>query len=228
MSLDARPRLILADDHHLLVESLRSTLSKRFTVAAVAYDGDALLGLLPTTEAECLLLDLSLPGRNGLELIPAVRRLRPALKILIVTMHLDRSLADAAMQTGANGFVPKDSGLEELETAITAVLAGQRYLSPRLPPHTQSVGLAASHPAFSKLTPRQQEIVQLIGDGKTTADIASILGLSQRTVGFHRTNIRKTLGIDSELGLARQAVLFRMGQGAGSGDGSASPAQGAS
>src|SRR5205085_8387401 len=94
--------------------------------------------------------------------------------------------------------------------AINAVLAGERYLSPRMPPHGKAVGLAASHPALSHLTPRQQEIVQLIGDGKTSAEIAGILGLSERTVGYHRTNIRRVLGIDSEQGLARQAVLFRL------------------
>ena len=224
MSAPARPRLILVDDHHLLVESLRNSLGQHFTIAAVAYDGDALLALLPGTPADCLLLDMSLPGRNGLELIPAIKQARPELKVLVVTMHVDRSLADAALQTGADGFIPKDSGLQELEAAITAVLAGERYLSPRLPPHTQQLGMAAAHPALSRLTPRQQEIVQLIGDGRTTAEIAEILGLSQRTVGFHRSNIRKTLGIDSELGLARQAVLIRMGQGSsGSATGSQEP-----
>lgn len=210
-----RPRLILADDHHLLVDMLRTTLGRRFEIAAVAHDGDALLALLPRTEADCLLLDISLPGRNGLELIPEVRRSRPGLKVLVVTMHVDRSLADAAFNTGANGFIPKDSGLEELERAIDAVLKGERYVSPRIPPHSQHLSIAASHPALSKLTPRQHEIVRLIGDGRTTAEIAEILGLSQRTIGFHRTNIRKTLGIDTELGLARQAVLFRMSEGSG-------------
>lgn len=205
-----RPRLILADDHHLLVESLRSSLATRFTIAAVAHDGDALLALLPHTEAECLLLDISLPGRNGLELIPEVRRHRPGLKVLVVTMHVNRELAEAALHTGANGFIPKDSGLDELEAAINAVLAGERYLSPRIPPHGKAVGLAATHPALSKLTPRQQEIVQLIGDGRSSAEIAATLGLSERTVGYHRSNIRRVLGIDSDQGLARQAVLFRL------------------
>ncbi|HEY2806011.1 MAG TPA: response regulator transcription factor, partial [Gemmatimonadales bacterium] len=204
--------LILADDHHLLVESLHDALSNKFTVVGVVHDGETLLELLPVTEADCLLLDIGLPGRNGLELLPDIRRMRPALKVLIVTQHLDRILADAVIQAGANGFIPKDSGLEELETAIGEVLAGKRYLSPRVPPRTQKVGLGAMHPAFAQLTPRQQEIMRLIGDGKSTADIAQITGLSQRTVGFHRSNIRKVLGIDSELGLARQALLFRMAE----------------
>ena len=210
-------RLILADDHHLLVESLRTSLGRRFTIAAVAHDGDTLLGLLPATPADCLLLDMSLPGRSGLELIPHVRRQQPALKVLVVTMHVDRLLADAAFNSGADGFIPKDSGLDELERAITAVLAGERYLSPRIPPHTQTLGMSAVHPALAGLTARQPEIVKLIGDGKTTAQIAEALGLSQRTVSFHRSNIRQRLGIDSELGLARQAVLYRMTESARAG-----------
>ena len=209
---DTRARLILADDHHLLVESLRSSLARSFQIAAIAHDGDALLALLPGTPAECLLLDISLPGRNGLELIPLVRERAPSLKVLVVTMHLDRALAEAALHAGASGFIPKDAGLEELERAIREVLAGGRYLSPRIPPRSQQVGAGAAHAAFAKLTPRQQEIVQLIGDGRSTAQIASQLGLSERTVGFHRSNIRKVLGIDSELGLAQQAVLIRTSQ----------------
>ncbi len=205
-------RLILADDHHLLVESLHDSLSRSFTVIGVVHDGETLLELLRKAEADCLLLDIGLPGRNGLELLPDVRRLKPTMKVLIVTQHLDRILADAAIQAGANGFIPKDSGLDELEGAIREVLDGKRYMSPRVPPRTQKVGLGAMHPAFAQLTPRQQEIMRLIGDGKTTAEIAQITGLSQRTVGFHRSNIRKVLGIDSELGLARQAVLFRMAE----------------
>ena len=208
-------RLILADDHHLLVESLRASLSQRYTVAAVAHDGETLLQLLAETPADCLLLDMSLPGRSGLELIPEIKRRQPALKVLIVTMHVDRALADAALQTGADGFLPKDSGMDELVEAIDAVLDGRRFLSPRIPPRTQTLGMAAVHPALAGLTSRQQDIVRLIGDGKTTAEIAEILGLSQRNVSFHRSNIRRRLGIDSEMGLTRLAVIYRMSEGNG-------------
>lgn len=210
----ARARLIIADDHHLLVEALRAMLAKSFSVVGVAHEGDALLALLKKTDADCLLLDLGMPGRNGLELLPDIRALKPALKVLVVTMHLDRSLADAALQAGAHGFMPKDSGLDELSTAIGEVLAGRRYLSPRVPAITNRMSLGAAHPGLAQLTPRQHEILRMIGDGKTTAEIAETLGLSARTVGFHRTNIRKALGIDSEAGLTRWAVLFRLGEGA--------------
>ena len=94
------------------------------------------------------------------------------------------------------------------------MLAGRRYLSPRIPPITNKMSLGAAHIGLSRLTPRQHEILRLIGDGKTTIEIADALGLSARTVGFHRSNIRRALGIDSEAGLTRWAVLFRVGEGA--------------
>lgn len=209
---DDRPRLIIADDHPLLVEGLRTVLGAHFEVVAVAHSGTELLALLPTTDADCLLLDLGLPGHNGLELMPDIRALRPGLRVLVVTMHLDRVLADAVLHAGAHGFVPKDSGMDELEDAIRTVLAGRRYLSARVPPITNRVGLGAIHAGFARLTPRQQEIIRLIGQGKTTAEIARLLGLGPRTVTFHRANIRKVLGIGSEWGLLRYAILMQVSE----------------
>jgi DNA-binding NarL/FixJ family response regulator len=210
--------LILADDHVLFVEGLQRMLEPRYEVTGVVYSGDELLAMLPSARADCLLLDLSLPGRSGLDLLPAVRELQPELRILIVTMHLDRVLAEASLAGGAQGFVPKDSGIEELEVAIDEVLAGRRYVSPHVPKLTHRVSLGAKHLGFARLTPRQQEIVRLIGLGKTTAEIAALLGLSPSTVTFHRHNIRTTLGIDSEWGLIRYAVLVQAGESAGGKD----------
>ena len=206
----SRARLIIADDHHLVVEALRSALSTRYDIVAVAYDATEVLAAVATTPADCLLLDLSLPGQNGLELLPHVQRISPALPVIVVTMHLDRAVAETAMQAGARGFVPKDSGLEELEEAITTVLAGGLHLSPRLPPTTNRMALRAAHAGLAQLTPRQHEIVRLIAEGRTSPEIARWLGLSTRTVAFHRSNIRTKLGIDSERGLLRFALLTRM------------------
>ena len=206
----SRPRLIICDDHHLMVEALRSALSTAYDVVAVAYDANEVLAAVANTPADCLLLDLSLPGQNGLELLPRMQRIAPDLPVIVVTMHLDRAVAETAMQAGARGFVPKDSGLEELEVAIATVLDGGIHLSPRLPPSTNRMALRAAHAGLAQLTPRQHEIVRLIAEGRTSPEIAKWLGLSQRTVAFHRTNIRTKLGIDSERGLLRFALLTRM------------------
>lgn len=206
-----RPRIFIADDHHLLVQALRTLLEPHFEVAGSALSGDELLAQLPAARADALLLDLQMPGRSGLDLLPELTRAYPALRILIVTMHVDRVLADAALLAGAHGFVPKDSPVEELVVALHEVLAGRRYVSPQVPRVSNRVSMGASHLGLSRLTPRQQEIVQLIGAGKTSEQIADALGLSVYTIGFHRKNIRRVLGIDTEWGLVRCAILVSVG-----------------
>lgn len=210
-----RPRVFIADDHHLLVQALRTLLGPHFDVAGEAFSGDELLERLPAARADALLLDLQMPGRSGLDLLPELTRAHPDLRILIVTMHVDRVLADAALLAGAHGFVPKDSPVEELVVALNEVLAGRRYVSPSVPRVSNRVSMGASHLGLARLTPRQQEIVQHIGAGKTSEEIAEGLGLSVHTVAFHRKNIRKALGIDTEWGLVRYAILVTVGAAEG-------------
>lgn len=168
-----------------------------------------MLALLKTRSADCLLLDCQLPDRHGLDLIPDVLALRPVLRILIVTMFLDRCLADAALAAGAHGFIPKDASCDELEDAITDVLAGQRHVSPRVPKTSRRLSLEPLHPALQRVTPRQQTAFRLLGDGKTEAEIAQILGVRPSTVTFHKQNIRKALGFETGGSLMRYAVLLR-------------------
>ena len=191
-----RPRLIIADDHHMMVEALRGVLARDHEIVGVAHTADAILETVARVEADVLLLDLSLPGKNGLELMPDIGRLAPALR------------------SGASGFVPKDADLSELAQAISAVMAGGTYMSPRVPPSSNRMALKADHAALAQLTPRQHEIMGLIADGRTSPEIALQLGLSERTVAFHRTNIRAKLGVDSEHGLMRYALLMRLEGGA--------------
>lgn len=209
--LDRRLSLILADDHRMTVEAFSATLGCDYDIAGVAFDGDELLTLVQRCAADCLLLDLILPGRNGLELIPRVRSLQPAMKILVVTMLIDRPLAEAALSTGASGFVPKDAGIAELKLAIGEVLAGRRYVSPRLPKTSHRVSLEARHPALRALTPRQQEIVLLLGEGKSDREIAYALALSPSTITFHKHHLMRVLGFESDGALMKYAILLRAG-----------------
>jgi two-component system invasion response regulator UvrY len=204
---------VIADDHRLLVQGLQQMLGRQFEIVGVAYAGDELLELLRDTSPDCLLLDLSLPGRSGLDLLPEIRASRPELKVLVLTMHVDRILAEAALAAGANGFLPKDSGMEELQKALEEVLAGRRYLSPRVPKFSRRVGLEAIHASLSRLSPRQQTILSLLGQGKTSAEIAETLGLSEATITFHRARIRKVLGLSSEWELVRHAILVYLASG---------------
>lgn len=204
-----RARLVLADDHELIARGLERLLTDRYDILGVAHSGTELLELLAHETPDCVLLDISMPDRNGLEILPEVRAVRPKLKVLMLTMYVDRVLADTALSLGANGYVPKDCGVDELCTAIDEVLAGHTYVSPRIPRHTDRSGLNAVHPSLAQLTPRQHEILRLLGEGKSTEGIANSLHLRTSTVSYHRAHVRKKLGIDTEWGLIRYAVLMR-------------------
>ena len=210
-----RERLVIADDHRMVVQGLQQMLGERYEIAAVAYAGDELLKVLKQTPADGLLLDLSLPGRNGLDILPEVRELQPDLKVLVLTMHADRVMAEASLAAGALGFVPKDAGVEELKLALSQVLAGRRYVSPRVPKSSHRVALDALHASLARLTDRQQAILRLLGQGKTSAEIGEELGISENTITFHRRRIRALLGLASEWELTRQAILISLATSGG-------------
>jgi len=203
--------LLIADDHAMVVEGLRRLLEPRHRVVGVAHSGSETLKLVAEQEADCLLLDLSMPEGNGLDLLAPIRKLRPGLKIIIVTMFVDKALAEAALVAGADGFIPKDAGIEELQNGIVEVMAGRRYVTraalKRGAPALDEQGLG-----LAQLTPRQREIVRLVGEGKSNAEIAEALGLNEKTITFHRTNIRRALGIPNEWGLVRYAMMARLTQ----------------
>jgi DNA-binding NarL/FixJ family response regulator len=204
-----RHSLILADDHELVARGLATLLAPHHEVLAVVHSGGELLGALERGPADCVLLDLSMPRQSGLDVLPELVRRWPALRIIMLTMHSDRALAEASLGLGAAGYLPKDAGLPELLEAIATVCGGGRYLSARIPKHTPRTSLHALHPALCSLTPQQERILLLLGEGLSSAAIAKEVGLSESTITFHRANLRRKLGIESELGLHRFALLMR-------------------
>jgi DNA-binding NarL/FixJ family response regulator len=150
-----------------------------------------------------------MPDRNGLEILPELRAAHPGVKVLMITMHVNRALAEASISGGAHGYIPKECSRDELLLAISEVLAGRVHISPHIPRHTARMSLGASHLALGNLTPRQHEIFRFIGEGHSTTAIAAELGIVEKTVEFHRARIRKALGIANEWGLLRYAVLLR-------------------
>ena len=209
MTKNWRLRLTIADDHGLVATGLARMLADHHDVAGIVDSGTALVTFLEHTPVDCVLLDISMPGQGGLDTIPALRQRWPQLKIVMLTMHRDRALADAALQLGAHSYLPKDIRLDELIMAIDLVASGRVYVSPRIPPHTDHVGIHALHPSLLSLTPRQEQILTMVSDGQSTAAIAGSLNLSVSTVTFHRSNIRKKLGITSDHGLHEFAALIR-------------------
>lgn len=206
----SRPRLLLVEDHALVGEALRAMLSREFTVSGPVTDGTEVLAAVAEHRPDVVLLDLTLPGRNGLDLIAEIQRVHPPARVLVVTMHAEWVMARAALGSGAAGFVPKDSSREELEHAIGEVLAGRTYLSSRLQPG-ETVSLPPSiRQAWMQLTPRHQQIVLGIAAGRSTEQIADEHGLSPHTIHFHRRSIRRIMGIESDDGLARTALLIQL------------------
>jgi DNA-binding NarL/FixJ family response regulator len=202
-----RRRLLLAEDHALVGEGLRLLLSGDYEVAGPVRDGGDVLAAVARERPDVVMLDLSLPGRNGLDLIPEIVQASPGTAVLVVTMHADRVLAERALQLGAAGFVPKDSSADELRRAIETVLAGGTYVSDRItrqsPRHPAVAGVpgAPAREALAQLTPRQLVILRAMGRGLTSEAIAEELGLSVHTVHFHRRNLRRVLKVESEGGL---------------------------
>lgn len=194
----------------MVAQGLRALLEPEFEVIDVVARGNEVPAACARLRPDVLLLDLTLPGRNGIDLMPDIRRRTPETRILVVTMHADPVLARAAFAAGALGFMPKDCDVEELREAMTEVLAGRQFLSGRIPRRPEQPPPSPAREAFWQLTPRQREILKAVGEGKSTEEIANQLGLSPHTVHFHRRRMRKVLGIDTEDGLLRFAVMMQL------------------
>lgn len=205
-------RIVLAEDHELFSQGLVAMLGDQYDIVAVVNDGAAVVAVVEEYRPDVLILDLSLPNRTGMDLLGDLRRAAPTVPVVVVTMHVDRVIADAAMRLGAAGFVPKDASISELRSAIDRVCEGEQYVSPRLPRRIRQ-GAEGEALGFDQLTPRQQEIVRMIGRGMTTEAMAKELGLSPHTVHFHRKNVRRQLGLASDWEMLRYAILVGLSEG---------------
>lgn len=193
------PRLVLADDHELMCEGLRALLEPEFDVVGVVHRGEDVLAAVEGLRPDVLLLDISLPGKSGLEVARELTRSHPELKILMLTMHAGTLWVDESLRAGARGFVGKQAGGEELRRAVSEVLAGRVYISPRM-------AFDARTTDTIPLTPRQLEVLRLVARGWPTAEIARQLGVTPKAVEFHRARIRQALGLSSNAALVRYAV----------------------
>jgi DNA-binding NarL/FixJ family response regulator len=201
-----RPRLVLAEDHELVGQGFVAVLSGEYDVVATITDGEQVVTGVTEHKPEVLLLDLSLPHRNGIDLLPELRTRCPDVRVLVLTMHVDPHLVEMAMKLGAAGFVPKNATVDELRAAIEEVRAGRKYLSPKLPKQAHH-GSVVDPMGFSRLTERQQKIVRMIAQGMNSDQIAEALGLSVWTIHFHRKNIRRALGFHNDMEMYRSAIL---------------------
>ena len=208
MSPDAPLRVILADDHALMRAGLRALLEDigGVEVVAEAADGHQALELVRERQPQVLLLDVGLPGLNGLEVASRVARSHPEVRVLMLSMHASDEYVRGALAAGAAGYVLKDATVAELEVALQAVVGGGTYLSPSISRRVAEAYVAGKEPAGPALTPRQREILQLIAEGASTKEIAHRLGVSVKTVETHRAQLMERLGIRDVAGLVRYAI----------------------
>jgi DNA-binding NarL/FixJ family response regulator len=204
-----RPRLLLADDHAILLEGLKSLLAAEFDVVATAGDGREVLEAADRHRPDIILLDVSMPGLNGIEAAQRLRQSNPGAKIVMLTMHADLSLVRASFDAGVSGYVLKQSAAAELVTALHAVERGRRYISS---PIRERLGMGM--PGFRRrprkgagdLTPRQREVLQLLAEGRVRKEIAQTLGVSVKTVEFHKQQISEKLGVHTIAELTAYAI----------------------
>jgi DNA-binding NarL/FixJ family response regulator len=204
-------KILIAEDH-ALVRAGFSALIKNlegFEVAAEAEDGHQALELIEKHHPQVVLMDIAMPGLNGLEAVSRINKKFPEVKVIILSMHANEEYVIQALRNGARGYLLKDAGTAELELAIRAVMRGETYLSPVI--SRQVVDdyvrrIEGDNGPLEKLTPRQREILQLIAEGKTTKEIAVKLDLSIKTVDTHRTQLMERLDLHDVAGLVRFAV----------------------
>lgn len=205
-----KPRLLMADDHSIMLAGLRKLVEGTCEIVGAVEDGRALVEAAERLRPDLILIDISMPLLNGMDAARQIKKSVPDAKLIFLTMHASPVFATEALQTGASGYLLKQSAASELPLAIDTVLKGQIYLTPTI---TKPVLDAMVKPkprelrkSLMDLTPRQREVLQLLAEGKSPKDIAVLLNLSIKTVEFHKTRLMEQLDLHSTLALAKFAI----------------------
>jgi DNA-binding NarL/FixJ family response regulator len=204
-----RPRVIVCDDHAILVEGLRGLLEPEFDLVGTAENGRALLAVAQNLKPDVVILDISMPELNGIEAARQLKKSNPNVKIVFLTMHLDVAFVTEAFRVGASGYVAKRSAVAELAMAIREVLKGRTFLTPLVTKDVVNTFLKRApqdEKASSPLTSRQIEVLQLLAEGRSTKEISGILDLSPKTVEFHKYRIMEELGLRTTAELTQYAI----------------------
>ena len=203
-------RVILADDHTLVRAGIRALLEKLPGVKVIgeAGDGREVLNLVKAQTPDVVLMDIAMPGLNGLEAAERMARDYPDVRIIMLSMHYNEEYVLRALQAGAAGYLLKKSAMAELETALHQVLRGEIYLNReiKLPPRFPLHGLTGRKSALERLTGRQREVLQLIAEGQNTKGIGDILKVSPKTVEYHRMKLMAGLNLHDVPALVRFAL----------------------
>jgi DNA-binding NarL/FixJ family response regulator len=204
-----KPRVLLADDHKIMIEGLKNLLKDEFEIVGSVENGRALLEQASTLYPDVIVADISMPQLNGIEAARQIKKTDKNVKIVFLTMHPDATYAANAFEAGASGFVLKHSASSELISAIHQAIKGRIYVTPLIAGdliHAYQKGMTLEKNIFKKISPRQREILQLLAEGKTAKEIASILNISTRTVEFHKYKMMEQHKIKTSAELIHYAI----------------------
>jgi DNA-binding NarL/FixJ family response regulator len=211
--MPGHPRVLLADDHTLMLEGIRLMLEPEFELVGSAEDGQALLAAARKLSPNIILLDISMPLLNGIDAAVQLRKILPSAKLIFVTMHADPEYVTEAFRAGASGYLLKRAAASELLTAVREVLKGNHYVSPSVTRNALNLlmtvpfeGGKLSH----DLTSRQREVLQLVAEGRSRKEVADILHISVKTVEFHKAALTRELHLKTSADFTRYAIEHGM------------------
>jgi len=203
-----RPRILIADDHTLVAEACKNLLDAEFDVVGIVADGRALLRASAVLKPDVIVSDIAMQSLNGLDAGEQIKLGNPEVRLVYLTMIPDPELAAEAFRRGASAYLLKTSAIPELITAVKEALSGRVYISPQVTKDALSEFLR-SHKrdqGSKSLTPRQREVLQLLAEGRSMKEAASVLNLTTRTVAFHKYRIMATLGLHTNSELVQYAI----------------------
>lgn len=203
-----KPSVILADDHRIMAEGLMSILEPDFDVLGIVENGRDLVQQAKQMRPDVIVADISMPQLNGIDALVQINKAEIPTRVIFLTMHPESAYAARALKAGAFGYVLKHAARRELLTAIGEALAGRTYVTPSVADELSKVGgeRESAGDAFSKLTPRQLEVLQFVAEGRLAKQIASALNISPRTVEFHKARVMRELGVSSAAELTQIAI----------------------
>ncbi len=203
-----KARVLLADDHRLLLEAFEKLLQPDFEVVGTVGDGYALLDAALELKPDVIVLDIAMPKMNGMVAAKKLKQTMPEVKLIFLTVNEDADIASEAMRIGASGYLLKSSAASELFQAIETALEGRSYVTPMI--MQEMVASLANDrqtvEASAKLTMRQQEVLQLLAEGRSMKEAAKLLGVSPRTIAFHKYRIMNELSLKTSADLVRYAI----------------------
>jgi len=208
-----RPRILMADDHRIVAEGLRSLLEPEFELIEIVEDGVQMVEAAKRLSPDVILADITMPRLNGLEALERLREANCKAKVVFLTMHKDATYADRALRAGASGFVLKHSASSELVNAIRESLMGRTYVTPAVAESLQERSASQSKSEAKgvfDLTPRQREVLQLFAEGRSAKEVAHSLHISTRTAENHKARIMKLLGLSTTAELVQYALRHQI------------------